>query len=96
MKADGRIVPVEWDDEHSNSFSAKIKITTLDRKNVLGDVIQKLTVLNTNITELNALTSNDTTVIHLSLSVRNVEQLVGIVNAIKRIKDVFSVERIIQ
>ncbi len=96
VKADGRIVPVEWDDEHSNSFSAKIKITTLDRKNVLGDVIQKLTVLNTNITELNALTSNDTTVIHLSLSVRNVEQLVGIVNAIKRIKDVFSVERIIQ
>ena len=45
VKADGRIVPVEWDDEHSNSFSAKIKITTLDRKNVLGDVIQKLTVL---------------------------------------------------
>ena len=50
-KIDGRIVPVEWDDEHSNSFNAKIKVTVLDRKNVLGDIIQKLTVINANITE---------------------------------------------
>ena len=96
IKTNGRIVPVEWDDEHSNSFSAKIRITALDRKNVLGDVIQKLTILNTNISELNAVSANDTTIINLSLSVRNVEQLISIVNTIKRVKDVFSVERIIQ
>ena len=95
-KIDGRIVPVEWDDEHSNSFNAKIKVTALDRKNVLGDIIQKLTVINANITELNALTSNDTIIINLSLSVRNIDQLVSVVNTIKRVKDVFSVERIIQ
>ncbi|AMC07877.1 RelA/SpoT family protein [Turicibacter sp. H121] len=95
-KIDGRIVPVEWDDEHSNSFNAKIKVTVLDRKNVLGDIIQKLTVINANITELNALTSNDTIIINLSLSVRNIDQLVSVVNTIKRVKDVFSVERIIQ
>ena len=59
-------------------------------------MIQKLTILNTNISELNAVSSNDTVVINLSLSVRNIEQLIGIVNAIKRIKDIFSVERIIQ
>lgn len=95
-KIDGRIVPVEWDDEHSNSFNAKIKVTALDRKNVLGDIIQKLTVINANITELNALTSNDTIIINLSLSVRNIDQLVSVVNTIKRVKDIFSVERIIQ
>ena len=95
-KIDGRIVPVEWDDEHSNSFNAKIKVTALDRKNVLGDIIQKLTVINANITELNALTSNDTIIINLSLSVRNIDQLVSVVNTIKRVKDVFSVDRIIQ
>ena len=95
-KIEGRIVPVEWDDEHSNSFNAKIKVTVLDRKNVLGDIIQKLTVINANITELNALTSNDTIIINLSLSVRNIDQLVSVVNTIKRVKDVFSVERIIQ
>lgn len=95
-KIDGRIIPVEWDDEHSNSFNAKIKVTVLDRKNVLGDIIQKLTVINANITELNALTSNDTIIINLSLSVRNIDQLVSVVNTIKRVKDVFSVERIIQ
>lgn len=71
-------------------------MTVLDRKNVLGDIIQKLTVINANITELNALTSNDTIIINLSLSVRNIDQLVSVVNTIKRVKDVFSVERIIQ
>ena len=96
LKANGRIVPVEWDDEHSNSFNAKIKVTALDRKNILGDIIQKLTVLNTSITELNALSSHDTVIINLSLSVRNVEQLISIVNTIQRVKDVFSVERVIQ
>ena len=59
-------------------------------------MIQKLTILNTNISELNAVSANDTTIINLSLSVRNVEQLISIVNTIKRVKDVFSVERIIQ
>lgn len=96
LKSNGRIVPVEWDDEHSNSFNAKIKVTALDRKNILGDIIQKLTVLNTSITELNALSSHDTVIINLSLSVRNVEQLISIVNTIQRVKDVFSVERVIQ
>ena len=96
IKTDGRIVPVEWDDEHKNYFNAKIKVTAQDRKNVLGDIIQKLTVLNASITELNAVSANDTTIINLSLSVRHIDQLIGIVNAIKRIKDVFSVERIIQ
>ena len=96
IKTDGRIVPVEWDDEHKNYFNAKIKVTALDRKNVLADIIQKLTVLNTSITELNAVSANDTTIINLSLSVRHIDQLIGIVNAIKRVKDVFSVERIIQ
>ena len=96
IKTDGRIVPVEWDDEHKNYFNAKIKVTAQDRKNVLGDIIQKLTVLNASITELNAVSANDTTIINLSLSVRHIDQLIGIVNAIKRVKDVFSVERIIQ
>ncbi|MDE5978131.1 MAG: bifunctional (p)ppGpp synthetase/guanosine-3',5'-bis(diphosphate) 3'-pyrophosphohydrolase, partial [Turicibacter sp.] len=93
---DARIVPVEWDDEHSNSFNAKIKVIALDRKNVLGDIIQKLSVINTTITELKAHSSNDTMILHLALSVRNIEQLVSIVNTIKRVKDVLSVERILQ
>lgn len=74
----------------------RLKWQPLIVKCVLGDIIQKLTVINANITELNALTSNDTIVINLSLSVRNIDQLVSVVNTIKRVKDVFSVERIIQ
>ncbi len=93
---DGRLVPVEWDDEHQNTFNAKIKVVALDRKNVLGDIIQRLATINTNITELNAQASADTVIINMSFSVRNIEQLLSIVNTIKRVKDVFSVERILQ
>ncbi len=95
-KMDGRLVPVEWDDEHQNTFNAKIKVVALDRKNVLGDIIQRLATINTNITELNAQASADTVIINMSFSVRNIEQLLSIVNTIKRVKDVFSVERILQ
>ncbi len=95
-KIDGRLVPVEWDDEHQNTFNAKIKVVALDRKNVLGDIIQRLAVINTNITELNAQASADSVIINMSFSVRNIEQLLSIVNTIKRVKDVFSVERILQ
>lgn len=89
-------MPVEWDDEHQNTFNAKIKVVALDRKNVLGDIIQRLAVINTNITELNAQASADSVIINMSFSVRNIEQLLSIVNTIKRVKDVFSVERILQ
>ena len=95
-KMNGRLVPVEWDDEHRNTFNAKIKVVALDRKNVLGDIIQRLATINTNITELNAQASADTVIINMSFSVRNIEQLLSIVNTIKRVKDVFSVERILQ
>ncbi|MGL4373738.1 MAG: RelA/SpoT family protein, partial [Turicibacter sp.] len=33
VKTDQRVVLVEWDEEHSNTFLAKIKIIALDRKN---------------------------------------------------------------
>ena len=89
-------MPVEWDDEHQNTFNSKIKVVALDRKNVLGDIIQRLAVINTNITELNAQASADSVIINMSFSVRNIEQLLSIVNTIKRVKDVFSVERILQ
>lgn len=74
----------------------KLRLSYLDRKNVLGDIIQRLATINTNITELNAQASADTVIINMSFSVRNIEQLLSIVNTIKRVKDVFSVERILQ
>lgn len=96
IQSDQRTVPVEWDHDHSNTFYARIKVTALDRKNVLSDVIQRLNFINASISELNALTANDTLTISLSLAVRNVDQLVAIVNNIQRVKDVLNVERTIQ
>jgi len=90
-----RTVEVEWDEEFINSFHAKVKITAAGRKNILSEIVQKLSALNVEITELNAINQKDIIILDLSVSVKNIKQLTSIVNSVKSIKDVFSVERVI-
>ena len=96
MQKCDRYVSVEWDDNHSNTFSVKIKITGSNRKNILSDIVTRLSALNVDIAELNAINQKEIVILDLSLVVKNTQQLTTIVNAIKGIKDVFSVERVIQ
>ncbi len=96
VHGDERLVSVTWDDQVVNTFCARIRVIALDRRAVLSDVVSRLSAINASINELNAVTAHDTLTIMLSLSVRNVEQLVSTVNTIHRVKDVLSVERIIQ
>ena len=96
MQGADRFVQVEWDDSHSNPFSAKIKITGTNRKNILSDVVMKLSALNVEISELNAINQKEIVILDISIVVKNTSQLISIVNSIKGVKDVFSVERVIQ
>ena len=91
-----RYVQVEWDDAHSNSFSVKIKITCTNRKNLLSDIVMKFNALNVEISELNAINQKEIVILDVSIVVKNTQQLITIVNSIKGIKDVFSVERVIK
>ena len=91
-----RIVHVEWDEENKNTFQTKIKISASARKNILGDIVQKLSTLNVDIIELSAINQKDIVIIELAIGVKNTRQLTSIVNAIKATKDIFSVERVIQ
>ncbi|MCL1949622.1 MAG: bifunctional (p)ppGpp synthetase/guanosine-3',5'-bis(diphosphate) 3'-pyrophosphohydrolase [Turicibacter sp.] len=96
MQNADRFVTVEWDDNHSNPFSAKIKITCTNRKNLLSDIVMKLSALNVEISELNAIQQKEIVLLDVSIIVKNTQQLTSIVNSIKGVKDVYSVERIIQ
>jgi len=91
-----RVVQVEWDPNHISSFQTKIKITASGRKNLLSEVVQKLSLLNVEILELNAITQREILILDIAISVKSINQLMSIVNSIKTIKDVFSVERVIQ
>lgn len=91
-----RIIGVEWDEVLTGNFSAKIKISAASRNGILSDVVQRLTALNVDITEMNASNQNDLVLFEISLTVKNTDQLTGIVNSIKGIKDIFTVERIMQ
>jgi len=91
-----RYVQVEWDDAHSSPFQAKIKITCTNRKNLLSDIVMKFNALNVEISELNAINQKEIVILDVSIIVKNTQQLTTIVNSIKGIKDVYSVERVIQ
>ena len=95
MEKSERLVIVSWDQEHSSFFDARIKVKAASRKNILNDIIQRLSLANAEISELNAINQNEIMIIDLSLAVKNIEQLNGIANTVKGVKDVFSVERVI-
>ena len=91
-----RLVTVAWDDEVMAVFQARIRVIALDRPQILSDIISRLSTINASINEFNATTAHETFTILLSLSVRNMDQLMTAVNAINRVKDVLSVERMIE
>jgi len=89
-----RFVDVWWDNGDTSAFTTKIRVCALARKNILSDILQKLTSINSDIMNLNTTNYKDTILIDLSLSVRDLDMLNRSANAIKTVGDVFSVERV--
>ena len=90
-----RFVDVWWDDDHSSAFTAKVRVRALARKNILSDILQKLTSINADIMNLNTTNHKDTVLIELSLSVKDLDMLNRSATTIKSVRDVFSVERVL-
>lgn len=90
-----RFVDVWFTDDIQTSFVSKIRIKALARKNILSDVINKLSALNVNIESLNTATLRETAAIDLELSVNHLDTLNRAAASLRSVKDVFSVERII-
>jgi len=94
LKDKSRIVEVWFTDNIQTIFVAKIRVRSLARKNILSDIITKLSNLNTNVESLHTNTLRETATIDLEVSVAHLDVLNKTATGLRSIKDVFSVERL--
>ena len=95
LKDKDRFVDVWFTDDIQTSFVAKIRIKTLARKNILSDIITKISSLNVSIASVNTSTLRETAIIDIELLVTHLDDLNRGAAGLRSVKDVFSVERVI-
>ncbi|OEF96332.1 (p)ppGpp synthetase [Desulfuribacillus alkaliarsenatis] len=92
-----RIIPVEWESETESSYTVDLEIIGLDRPMILNEVMQAVSETKTDINAASGKGDrNKRAIMHLTISIRNVEHLRTIVERIKKVRDVYSVRRVMQ
>ncbi|GGF90841.1 RelA/SpoT family protein [Paenibacillus aceti] len=92
-----RIIEVEWVGEIEANYSVDIEITGHDRRNFLNEVLQAVSESKTNISAVSGRSDkNKMALVHMTILIRNTDHLQSVVEKIKRVKDVYTVHRIIQ
>ncbi|SOC02424.1 GTP pyrophosphokinase [Ureibacillus xyleni] len=94
-----RLIEVEW--EHSEAPSRKeypvdIEVSAFDRPGILNDVMHAVTEAKTNILAVTGRADHDKiATIHLTISISNITGLHKVVERIKQLPDIYSVQRVI-
>ncbi len=92
-----RIISVEWDNAEQLSYTADIEVIGIDRRGLLNEVLQAVSETKTNMTAVSGKTNkNKMATILMTILINNTEHLQQVVDRIKRVKDVYSVRRIMQ
>ncbi|MGD9679406.1 MAG: ACT domain-containing protein, partial [Vulcanibacillus sp.] len=92
-----RIISVEWDNAEQLSYTADIEVIGIDRRGLLNEVLQAVSETKTNMTAVSGKTNkNKMATIMMTILINNTEHLQSVVDRIKRVKDVYSVRRIMQ
>lgn len=91
---ESRIVQVSWQKDEANSYEAAIEVRALDKPNVIGDVANRINEAKLNMTSLNARSTRDgDAIVDVILEITNIDELEGIIDKLKRVKNVFDVYR---
>jgi GTP pyrophosphokinase len=89
-----RLIEVEWDTGSVNTYQVPIEITCVDRAGVLSEILMVASEAKINVSAVNAKThKNKMATITLSMEISNVTQLEGTIGKMRRLKDVYSVQR---
>ncbi|GLG02227.1 GTP pyrophosphokinase [Alicyclobacillus hesperidum subsp. aegles] len=92
-----RTLEVEWATSKDWSYNAEIEVTALDRHGLVNEVLNAVAETKTDITAVSARAdAKKVAHIHMSIRIRNLDHLRSVVERLKRIKDMYSVRRIIQ
>ncbi|TYP73816.1 RelA/SpoT family protein [Paenibacillus methanolicus] len=92
-----RVIEVEWEQSVEANYSVDIEITGYNRNGLLNEVLQAVNEIKTNIAAVTGRSDkNKLALIHMTILIRNIEHLNAVVERIKRVKDVYTVQRIMQ
>lgn len=92
-----RVIEVEWEGSMEANYSVDIEITGHDRNGLLNEVLQAVSESKTNISAVTGRSDkNKMAMIHMTILIRNTDHLQSVVDRVKRVKDVYTVHRIMQ
>jgi GTP diphosphokinase / guanosine-3',5'-bis(diphosphate) 3'-diphosphatase len=94
-----RIIEVEWEEAALNvrkEYPVDIEISAYDRPGILNDVMQAVSEAKTNILAVTGRADREKiATIHLTIAISNIGALYKVVDKIKMLPDIYSVQRVI-
>ena len=95
---DERLINVSWNniDASLKKYDAEIKVTAIDDKDILLNIIAKTSNSNITVTSVNSTHQNNNYIFDINFRVENLENLTKFIHDIETIKNVKSVERTIK
>lgn len=91
-----RLIEVSWDVGIDSVYKVNIVITSVNRPGMMADIMMATSEAKLNIFSLNCRTDkNKVAITHIGLDISSLEQLEYIMNRIRRMKGVYSVERVV-
>ncbi|GAX91459.1 (p)ppGpp synthetase [Effusibacillus lacus] len=92
-----RFLEVEWESASTQEYSVDIEVTALDRRGLTIEVMNAIAETKTDIRAVQARADKrKIATINLQINIRNVDHLHSVVERIKRVKDVYTVRRVMQ
>ncbi|WP_422723718.1 RelA/SpoT family protein [Jeotgalibacillus soli] len=95
--SEARLIPVEWEGtaQDRKEYNVDIEISGYDRRGLLNEVLQAVNETKTNISAVSGRTDrNKMATINMSIMIQNVNHLQKVVDRIKQISDIYSVQRV--
>lgn len=90
-----RMIEVEWEYGNTEKFTVMIEIVGYDRTGMMADVMATIAEMKVSIVSVNARVSDTKSVaIQMGITIRDLAELEFVMTKIRRIKDVYSVQRI--
>lgn len=91
-----RLIEVAWDIGINEVYKVNIMITSGDRPGIMSEIMNIVSEAKVNISSLNCHTDkNKIAILHMGLDIVSLEQLEYVMNKIRRMKGVFTVERVL-
>ncbi|SEM72822.1 RelA/SpoT family protein [Lihuaxuella thermophila] len=92
-----RRISVEWDSDSTHSYQVDIEVSGFDRSGLLNEVLQAVHDSKTNLSAVSAKgDKRGIASIHIRIGIQNINHLKSVVERVKRVRDIYSVRRIIQ